>query len=253
MGHGLAIIEEWISLSGWSIIMTAKSIGFFIAWKLLFIGEPSRSPLRKYLKSSIPLPKREIFVVVMFNLLLFILTGGIKSNAIDFNVYDYFISTIAVSVFYSLDFILLMFMLSRSRVNSFEKIAIAILIPLILLFSTKLTFVYEKRADIFVIFNFFMMFVLSLWPYKSLLNGFLFLLLFILPISVLTQYNIVWSDIAAVFHISNEFGLGTYFTAAFVSFGYLLVKRFGLVNIIRQIKLFTAWINGRLKDGKSKF
>lgn len=249
MEHGLSVIEEWIYLNGWGITALAKVSGLVVLWKTLLYAEEKQRFIQ-YIQNSIIAPSRDVLIVLCFNVLFFIMNGGIKFNTVDLGVSEFLVALISIFLFYFVDVLYINFLLQDQKTTRLERNLYLIIFSIMYFSASKLTFVYEKGIGLFVIFAFFMTVLLSVWPLKNVINGLVFLICFITPFSLLTQYNPIWGNSFPKIIILNGFTFSTYVCAAIISIVYLVYKKYGKDKILRNLKLRFDSLSRRNSNGK---
>lgn len=72
LGHGIAIVENWLHQNGWEVALSAKLLALWLTHKLLQIRLYNPRGLRAFVRSERPTPDQRVLVVVvsLFTLLL---------------------------------------------------------------------------------------------------------------------------------------------------------------------------------------
>lgn len=223
LNHNIRTIGDWIGDRGWTLIIIAKGVVFYLA--MLFVNLKTKKifSLKSYFRNSIQTPRLEFFVTIFFLLIGVLGIGEIKFNqTMIFELHRLILSVVGTFIFFAVDYVLLVilevFYPIRDEAVRLKRI---ILLPLLFYFFSAATFVYEQTISMKIYALFLLLVYSGEWRRKNWTLPALFLVLFIIPVFSLMGLDPVWGEIYSPMAASKKIPSSSFFILIAFAIGYL--------------------------------
>jgi hypothetical protein len=196
LNHNIRTIGDWIGDRGWFLILISKILIFYLALQFISLKSNKMVLIRSYFRNSIQIPRKEIFVALLFMLIGIMGLGKIEMNrTLIFEIPRMVLSSAGTIIFFSVDYAMLVileiFFPLRSMQENRRKL---FLFPLLFYYFTYATFIYEQTVSFKLYAYFFLLLYLGEWRRRNWTLPLLFLLAFLVPCYTILGLDPVWSS-----------------------------------------------------------
>jgi hypothetical protein len=223
LGHNIRTIGDWIGDRGWLLIIFSKITIFYLALQFIRLKSKKLNLLKSYLQNSIQLPRREVFVVIVFMLVGLAGLGRVGFNrAYIFELPRILYSIIGTLVLFSVDYALIVvFEIFFPLESEHQKRLKLVLVPLLFYAFTYITFIYEQNVSFRLYAYFFLIIYLGEWRRRNWTLPLLALTSFVVPVHSLMGLDPVWGANYTFFAAQRPVGTFSLFILIGISVGYL--------------------------------
>lgn len=196
LNHNIRTIGDWIGDRGWFLILLSKILIFYLALQFINLKSNKMTLIRGYFRNSIQIPRKEIFVALLFMLIGLMGLGKMGVNrTLIFELPRMVLSAAGTIIFFSVDYAMLVileiFFPLRSMKENRRKL---FLFPLLFYYFTYATFIYEQTVSFKLYAYFFLLLYLGEWRRRNWTLPLLFLLAFLVPSYTFLGLDPVWSS-----------------------------------------------------------
>lgn len=196
LNHNIRTIGDWIGDRGWFLILLSKILIFYLALQFINLKSNKMTLIRSYFRNSIQIPRKEIFVALLFMLIGLMGLGKMGVNrTLIFELPRIVLSAAGTIIFFSVDYAMLVileiFFPLRSMKENRRKL---FLFPLLFYYFTYATFIYEQNVSLKLYAYFFLLLYLGEWRRRNWTLPMLFLLAFLVPSYTFLGLDPVWSS-----------------------------------------------------------
>lgn len=196
LNHNIRTIGDWIGDRGWFLIILSKVLIFYLALQFIRLKSNKITLVRSYFRNSIQIPRKEIFVALIFMIIGIMGLGKMMiNNTLIFEISRMLLAVVGTIVFFSVDYAMLIileiFFPLRSSKDGHRKL---FLFPLLFYWFTYATFIYEQNVSFKLYAYFFLLLYLGEWRRRNWTLPLLFLLAFLVPSYALLGLDPVWSS-----------------------------------------------------------
>lgn len=205
LDHEMGIVENWLSLNGWEILVLGKVLAFAVMAKFLVVNTNEKNIFFQHISHMERLPSKRVVAIIIFLLIMFYsllnqFGGGIQSNQI---LDQLFLSSYLGSIFfYGIDILFLIFL---GRIFQIKlKYSLPTFLTCLILFfiSSKIVLPYTGKYAVFLIVHFSLLFYLS--SHQNIGNIISYLALVVAPLSSFLGVDLVWDNSYSVFTYSKQ-------------------------------------------------
>lgn len=196
LNHNIRTIGDWIGDRGWHLIIISKTLIFYLALQFIRLKSKKINLIKSYFRNSIQLPRKEIIVALLFLTIGLMGLGRIVYNrTILFEFDRMFLSVIGTCIFFSVDYILLVFLEMFFPLTSHQdRIRKLFIFPLLFYYFNYATFIYEQTTHFALYSFFFFLLYLGEWRRRNWTLPLLFLIAFLVPAYSFFGLDPVWSS-----------------------------------------------------------
>ncbi|MBL6989128.1 MAG: hypothetical protein ISR65_05095 [Bacteriovoracaceae bacterium] len=236
--HDLAVIEEWISLRGYEILIMTKLISLYIAMKFVNLKNDTNHPLKHYLNKGVVAPTREILVVIIFLIMSIVYIGApIAMNSEEIELISTLLSYVAVCVICLTDIIVLNNFREYFQLTFKSKLVRNLLFPIMFWLVHKNTFVYIKYFDSIIILHLFMCLIFSDWKKNNWTLPGIYIGLIVAPLASFLGHDWHWKQEYSPFIISSLPQVYEYTVLCLLVLVYLYVKSHNISELKTKLLL----------------
>lgn len=225
LDHSLGTIEDWIFEKAWEIIILTKLLSSWLILKFISIKSDSRSPIRDIFVRGFLLPEKELFVFVVFFILLIVGIGSpTKGHLVSLEFYKPLTSFWGLIIFYLCDVMVFNGLKSIHPFSRVEKWAAYVIFSSILYASSKGVFLYGLDLSFNIYLIGFISFFLSDWKRSNWTLSLFFLTTCIAPLGALMGFDPIWKASFTPLVFSTPVGATNLSLIVLVSLGYFFYK-----------------------------
>ena len=198
LGHKISEIQEWILGYGWQLIILSKLMAFFCIFQIIGLDAYYKDLFKYITEKKIQKLNRNILILIFFTVIFFIMIGQLVIIPYhQFQVIRFALALVGIMVFYTTDLVLLV---ALQIVYPLDKRALVfrlLVFPLLFLLSAKLTYTFAENINFFVWGQFFaVMYLLNIDR-----NNYLSVLLYIVTTSAVFVFcggDPVWGNLFSI-------------------------------------------------------
>ncbi|OUR96368.1 hypothetical protein A9Q84_08415 [Halobacteriovorax marinus] len=193
LGHTLTVVENWNFDQGWEISSLVKVFAFFLLVKFISIRSVSRKPLREFFITKFQLPNKELFVLIVFNLLFSILfLKPVVAERVSFEVSKLFSSYIGSFIYIFTDVLFLLFLQHIYPLSRKRRLVESTLFILLSYYLNLKVFTHSNYVNISLVYFLTICLGISYWRKSNWSFPFIFLILFVCPIVSFLGIDFIW-------------------------------------------------------------
>ncbi len=205
LDHEMGVIENWLSLNGWEILVVAKVLTLTLMVNILEANSNEKKSFLKELSFLERIPTKKtlaliLFLLVMFSSLLNQFGGGIESNQILDQLF--FSSYLGSILFYSLDIFYLIFIANFLKLELKNSLMTVFLCLCLFFVSSKVVLPYTGKYAVFLIVHFLLLFYLA--SRQNLGDIVAYLALVVAPLSSFFGVDLIWDNSYSIFTYSKQ-------------------------------------------------
>jgi len=241
LGHKISEIQEWILGYGWQLIILSKLMAFFCIFQIIGLDAYYKDLFRYITEKKIKKLDRNIFILIFFTAIFFVLLGQpVVISHHQFQMIRFALALVGITVFYVTDLILIV---ALQIVYPLDKRALVFrlfIFPLLFLLSSKLTYTFAENINLFVWGQFFaMMYLLNIDR-----NNYFSVLFYIIITSAVFVFfggDPVWGNLFSIFKFDKPIAGGFILLWLAIFIIYMNFKRSKmLLKLRRKIHLLSA-------------
>ncbi len=225
LNHNIRTIGDWIGDRGWYLIIISKLLIFYLALQFIRLKSKKNSLVRAYIRNSIQIPRKEIFVTLLFLVIGLMGLGKMGVNhALIFELPRMILSAVGTFVFFAIDYALLVILeIFFPLTSEMDKNRKLFLFPLLFYYCTYATFIYEQLVSFKLYAYFFLLLYLGEWRRRNWTLPLLFLLAFLVPSYSLLGLDPVWSSSYTI--LSMEKSISSFSIFVLIGFAIFYLHR----------------------------
>lgn len=223
LNHNIRTIGDWIGDRGWTLIIISKLLIFYLSLQFIRLKSKKISHLKSYFRNSLQVPRKEIFVALIFLLLGLSGLGKLDVNpSLIFEFSRIIYSVVGTFIFFSVDYALLIVLEIFFPLEDVkEKNQKLFLFPLLFYYFSYATFIYEQAVSFKLYAFFFLLLYVGEWRRRNWTIPLLFLIAFLVPAYALFGLDPVWGSSYTIFSAGRAISSASVFILIGFAVGYL--------------------------------
>ena len=234
LGHKLGVIEEWVFDRGWEVVIFTKLLATYLMFRFTNLSRDLRRPLNDFVMRRLNMPSRDVIIALVF-VLVFTLWEGrpVLMQKSSLELFKMVISCGGIFCFYISDFLVIAVLQELYPLNRIQRFIHAVLAALLFWVMGVSTFLYQSNMNEFVFFNFLFCLLLLYFRIGNWSETILFLLIYTCSMGAFFGMDPMWGNNFSIFEMSRVLGFPQIIVMILVSCAYLLMKQYGLANVVR--------------------
>jgi hypothetical protein len=194
--HNISVIESWLSVNVWEIIICYKIFSLVLLSKFLEVHSLNKNVLVAFLKKHCRVPNYNIFVIIIFVIVLISSHSNITSLEDNRKYFSFqFISYFGHFIFYVADFLLLSYLFDRYGVSNKKEFYLFVFwSTLIFYLSSIVSIPYVRDNSFFLVIHFMVYFFIYTFKKSNFSNPLVYLVLYLAPASAFYGLDIIWKS-----------------------------------------------------------